>query len=153
MTASPTRLNLAMLRALVLAAARAQAAGTGAIYRVRLLDTSPTTPAQRESEVHFSLPRGWRAAVPWVTRGGGTATTSAASPADLSENLLAFSRDRPEVLTAGGFRLSAATSTAPNLSRSPRRSPASACAFRTTGAWPRASNRIPPPPQPRSPGG
>ena len=67
------------------------------------------TPAQRSSEIHFELPPGWRAVVPWsVTRAEGR-SASASSSDDLSENLVAFSRGEPEVMTAGGFNLKVVT--------------------------------------------
>lgn len=64
------------------------------------------TPAQRESRVRFALPDGWRAVVPWPTLRGALGTALVASTEDLAENLIAFSRVAPDVVSAGGFRLS-----------------------------------------------
>jgi predicted metalloprotease with PDZ domain len=64
-----------------------------------------TTPAQRASEVHFALPSGWHAVTPWPSRGGARQSAVVASTPDLSENLVAFLRGTPDVLTAGGFNL------------------------------------------------
>lgn len=63
------------------------------------------TPAQRESHVRFSLPRGWHPVVPWPAKRGARATALVSSTDDLAENLLVFSRAAPDVVTAGGFRL------------------------------------------------
>src|SRR4051812_1370246 len=60
-----------------------------------------TTPGP--STVTFSLPRGWQAVTPWASRSGKT--FSAATAADLTENLFVLTRSQPEVLTARGFRL------------------------------------------------
>lgn len=57
-----------------------------------------TSPAQGASTVRFELPSGWHEATPWNPR-------RVASPEDLTENLLAFTRDEPDVLASGGFRL------------------------------------------------
>ena len=57
-----------------------------------------TTPAQGAGRVQFTAPPGWQAVVPWP---GSTA----ASAADLTENLVAFVRNAPDVVTAGGFNL------------------------------------------------
>lgn len=57
-----------------------------------------TGAAQGSGTVRFELPEGWHATAPWPARG-------AASPDDLTENLLAFTRDEPDALAAGGFRL------------------------------------------------
>ena len=64
-----------------------------------------TTPAQHASEVRFVLPRGWRSATPWPAVPGVRESASVASSADLTENLVAFLRGAPDVLTAGGFNL------------------------------------------------
>jgi predicted metalloprotease with PDZ domain len=57
-----------------------------------------TSPAQGASTVRFELPAGWHAATPWNPR-------RVAAPEDLTENLLAFTHDEPDVLASGGFRL------------------------------------------------
>jgi hypothetical protein len=57
-----------------------------------------TSPAQGASAVRFELPAGWHAAAPWDPR-------TVAAPEDLTENLLAFTRDEPDVMASGGFRL------------------------------------------------
>jgi hypothetical protein len=57
-----------------------------------------TSPAQGVSTVRFGLPAGWHAAAPWPP-------DRVASPDDLTENLLAFTRGKPEVLATRGFRL------------------------------------------------
>lgn len=58
-----------------------------------------TTPQTGSAAVTFGLPQGWQPVMPWS---GDTA----ASPKDLTDNLLVFTRSEPEVMTAGGFRLS-----------------------------------------------
>lgn len=57
-----------------------------------------TGQSQGASRVRFELPAGWRAATAWEPRRVG-------SPDDLAENLLAFTREPPEVLAASGFTL------------------------------------------------
>lgn len=64
-----------------------------------------TTPAQQTSEVRFSVPRGWQPALPWAARAGAQNAAAVASPADLTENLLAFLKGPPEVVTAAGFEV------------------------------------------------
>ena len=64
-----------------------------------------TTPAQRASTVRVALPRGWQAVMPWPSVGGAANTGHVAVPEDLSENLVAFMRGAPDVVTAGGFNL------------------------------------------------
>jgi predicted metalloprotease with PDZ domain len=54
--------------------------------------TSPSTTAT----VAFTLPAGWRAVTAWP---------ESAAAKDLTENMLAFTRPAPEIVTAGGFRL------------------------------------------------
>ncbi|HET9225376.1 MAG TPA: hypothetical protein VFR31_01800 [Thermoanaerobaculia bacterium] len=56
-----------------------------------------TTPQSSTATVKFDLPKGWIPVAPWES---GKAT-----PKDLTDNLLVFSRTEPDVLTAGGFRL------------------------------------------------
>jgi predicted metalloprotease with PDZ domain len=56
-----------------------------------------TTPESGSASVTFNLPKGWQPVAPW----NGTSV----SPQDLTENLLVFTRSKPEVMTAGGFRL------------------------------------------------
>ena len=64
-----------------------------------------TTPAQQTSEVRFSLPRGWQPALPWPWKSTASKDAEVASTEDLTENLLAFVRGRPDVLHAEGFDL------------------------------------------------
>jgi hypothetical protein len=64
-----------------------------------------TTPVQGTSDVRFSLPPGWQAAMPWPAGRGGNLSATVASTDDLSENLLAFLRGAPDVVNAGGFKL------------------------------------------------
>ncbi len=63
------------------------------------------TPVQHSSEVHFVLPPGWEAVVPWSAVAGPRHTAVVASSEDLTENLVAFVHGRPDVLTVGGFNL------------------------------------------------
>lgn len=56
-----------------------------------------TTPASGAGAVTFDLPRGWIPVAPWES--------GKASPKDLTDNLLVLSRSKPDVMTAGGFRL------------------------------------------------
>ena len=56
-----------------------------------------TTPHSSTAAVKFDLPKGWTPVVPWES--------GKASPKDLTDNLLVFSRTEPDVMTAGGFRL------------------------------------------------
>ena len=64
-----------------------------------------TTPAQKASTVKASLPRGWQAVMPWPSVRGDPHTAHVTSAEDLSENLVAFMRGAPDILTAGGFNL------------------------------------------------
>lgn len=64
-----------------------------------------TTPVQQTSEVRFSLPHGWQPALPWPAKSEATKHAVVASTADLTENLLAFQKGAPDVLTAEGFDL------------------------------------------------
>ena len=64
-----------------------------------------TTPAQRASRVRLTPPRGWQAVAPWPAAPDAGRSFSVASTSDLTENLVAFERGAPELVTAGGFRL------------------------------------------------
>lgn len=64
-----------------------------------------TTPAQQGSEVRFSLPHGWQAALPWAARSVEGKDAEVASTADLTENLIGFVKGTPDVFTADGFNL------------------------------------------------
>lgn len=64
-----------------------------------------TTGVQDTSQVRFVLPEGWQAVLPWAGLDGGSPGATVASPEDLTENLVAFCRAAPDVLTAGGFHL------------------------------------------------
>lgn len=64
-----------------------------------------TTPAQRASTVGFRLPSGWQLVAPWPAVPGVRSSAAVASTSDLTENLLAFTRGAPDVMTAGGFTL------------------------------------------------
>ncbi|MDH4036042.1 MAG: hypothetical protein OEX18_13865 [Candidatus Krumholzibacteria bacterium] len=64
-----------------------------------------TTPAQGVSEVSFVLPRDWQPVVPWPALRGARRSVSVAAAEDLTENLVAFVKGAPDVLTAGGFNL------------------------------------------------
>jgi predicted metalloprotease with PDZ domain len=68
-----------------------------------------TTPAQRASEVRFTLPPGWRAVLPWAELHGGQGGATVPSTDDLTENLIAFMRGEPDLLPAGGFNLKVVT--------------------------------------------
>jgi predicted metalloprotease with PDZ domain len=63
------------------------------------------TNAQETSEVRFVLPDGWTPVLPWPARDGARQTAMVASSDDLQENLLAFVKGTPDVLSAGGFHL------------------------------------------------
>lgn len=65
-----------------------------------------TTPEAGASDVTFDLPRGWQAVTPWERAARSTHGLAVESSGDLQENLLVFSRSSPDVMTAGGFRLS-----------------------------------------------
>jgi predicted metalloprotease with PDZ domain len=62
-----------------------------------------TSAASKANTVNFNLPRGWKAVVPWRVNG---ANFLAGGSADLTENLVVFSRAPVETVTAGGFRVS-----------------------------------------------
>ena len=64
-----------------------------------------TTDAMGPSTVSFTMPSGWLPVTPWEPRAGTTSDFEAGSSGDLVENLLVFTRDRPDQITAGGFRL------------------------------------------------
>ena len=64
-----------------------------------------TTPAQRRSTVGFRMPSGWQVAAPWPAVPGVRSSAVVASTGDLTENLVAFTRGAPDVMTAGGFNL------------------------------------------------
>jgi predicted metalloprotease with PDZ domain len=61
-----------------------------------------TTPAQQASTVRFAPPTGWRAVAPWPLRDGRYAVAAAD---DLAENLVAFSREPPDTVSASGFEV------------------------------------------------
>jgi predicted metalloprotease with PDZ domain len=62
-----------------------------------------TTPASSAADVTFVLPAGWQAVGPWpqLTRNKFRAATTA----DLVDNLIVLSSAKPDVVSAGSFRL------------------------------------------------
>lgn len=67
------------------------------------------TPNVVSSQVAFDLPRGWLPVTPWERAAGAKPGFMAESSGDLTENLIVFTRSEPDVVTAGGFRLSVTT--------------------------------------------
>jgi len=64
-----------------------------------------TTPAVRESVVSFLLPKGWRPVTPWAPHSTSKTEFVVHDAADLASNLLALTREDPDVVVAGNFRL------------------------------------------------
>ena len=62
-----------------------------------------TTHETDASSVTVEAGHGWKPVAPWP--GTGEHAFVAASAADLTENLLVFSRTQPEIIQAGGFRV------------------------------------------------
>lgn len=64
-----------------------------------------TTPEIRSSIVSFSLPDTWKAVAPWGPVNGSSETYEVKNTDDLVTNLAVFTRDDPDGITAGSFRV------------------------------------------------
>ncbi len=59
------------------------------------------TKAVSNAIITFVLPNGWQAIAPWEPEPAGSYSTSAGT--DLTENLIVFTKEKPEIIKAGDF--------------------------------------------------
>lgn len=63
-----------------------------------------TSEATRDSTVHYEIPSGWNAVMPWAAKSKNTFTVPHTN--ELTENFLVFTKTRSDVVTVGKFNFS-----------------------------------------------
>jgi len=64
-----------------------------------------TTSSTDGMEVRIETQSGWLPVVPWVAGGNGPDSYHVRSRQDLTDNMMVFSKQKPDVVTASGFRM------------------------------------------------